>query len=143
MNTTKYADLPVATPTQIVEAWEAGVMNGVRSQAAREIADHPIPKGCIDPTFYRDEEGWRRASEISNPSAAARLESYLLGLGARVPDSTRKAWEQTWRERDVERNVEGVVATALQDLRGGDSTEAAAVRTVIDALTTHLTTLED
>lgn len=125
----------IATPAQMVEAWECGVMSGTPKRAAHEVQQHKptVP----DPIFHRDdEEGWRTASGIVNPSAMNGIRSYLTARGLSVPPATEAAWQATLKDLDLRNRVEAVVNTAIRSVGQGASLSdfTTALRDAVERL---------
>ena len=109
-------ELNIATPEQMVEAWECGAMHGYATRARDEVRRNPIPEGMVDPTYHRNEDGWSSAKEITNPSAIYAMRGYLQhGLGVRAPEETEQAWERTLAMLAVRTKVELAVNDVIRE----------------------------
>lgn len=129
-------NMTIASPAQMVEAWEVGVMNGNHSRAREEVARYPRIKAVVDPTYYRDDDdGWRSASSITNRSAIRQMQAYLERKGLTAPVETQAAWINTERCLAARDNVEGVLLEALRNVRS--ESESTYVAAVLEALATH------
>lgn len=123
MNATS-TGLKTATPVDMVNAWNQGVMYSNRTYAEREMSDHPFPKGLIDPTFHRDEHkrdgGWHTAREITNNSAIFTMRTWLSAHGLAAPLAVEAAWEATIARNRLSATVQEATAYALEEAYGNE-----------------------
>lgn len=130
---------PLAGRADYREAWEVAVMHGNRNYAHEELRDHqPAP---FDPTFHRkdhpENNGWHRASEITNPSAVAAMRAYLTNtLGKRVHPEVEEAWHKILVRRDLEKQVQAVIDKGMRTALHHPDVETVGqfAQVVIDAL---------
>lgn len=130
-------ELKVATPLQMVEAWEVGVMHGSPGRAFAEFRENQ-PVAIEDPIYHRREDGWHNAAGITNPSAIARMRSYLNRYGLRAPDATEATWDATLARLDAKAKVQEAMDAALRDAWAMGATTVEGFATVVADRVTNL-----
>lgn len=137
------ATWPVATPQQMVMAWDQGVTSHPNHEyVRRELVAHPIPKGLADPTFhrsdYRHNAGWHSASGILNPGAMRGMRDYLEANHLRPPEATEAAWQRTLEQLAKKAQVQRVVGDAMEEAWESAETVEEWCEAIIKALENHM-----
>lgn len=132
-------NLPVATPLDIVEAWNAGVMQGgmgrLPDYVHTNLRNHPPT--IADPIYLDSAtHEWRSASVILNPGAMVSVENHLARKGLRVPDATQAAWDETLRRQQEVQTVQTAVEQAIASVDHPRPDAHIYASAVIEALLT-------
>jgi hypothetical protein len=136
------ATWPVATPEQMLHAWNEGCMGtiGLPNYVQTARRAHPIPRQLHDPIFHTDSKrpnnGWSRARDIRSTTAIASTRRWLEHKGLRPHPEVEAAWDRTERRSAAVAPIESECRIILT--QAWDEPDVETREDFVDYLIRHL-----